>query len=463
MISIYTEADTSQCSLTEVESGNDTSRKMGFLQLPLELRQRVYRELLVIYKTSGRFETSILRVTKGIHDEAVKIFYGENGFIMFHVHRKVLGQLRLNDLHDFPSTFALIPVTGAVGGMGSEPALTVSIALQHSCSSILDSQWQDEWERYVGIPMALSRLCRIITCCHIRNTLHLRLSLPSVEYHTLEGRPDRLLENFHECRGVGTAEILSAEGSPVKTDLSFLMTQPLELFDEILVRGRYYQSQVRRQLVRQNRLETLRTLATAENFFLWWCLNGFELSNETDEKWTEFWDMKLETSLIHAFQTLQYGEPKNACQVTRRIWGTRPLKYESAPIPRRLWDKESECHYILGLCSLFEDCKICALYEFLHALISMPGNEKVDKEIDKLEAAIEHSDIPDDEIILWNIKHVLQRFRHQPLLDPSLDANEHKHRGPADMTADDQYKLEDSFVQSFAHLAACKLTRYPRR
>ena len=470
MIPIYTEINTSQCSLTEDESGVGTSTKTGFMRLPAELRQKVYRELLGPF-VSG-FQTNILRVSKGIHHEAVEIFYGENGFVMFHVHRKVLGHLRTNaqsDRDDFPSSFTLYSVTGADGRIGSEPALTVSIALQHSCSSVQDSQWQDEFERYVGCSGTLPRLCKTLTMCHIKNSLHLRLSLPSMEHRTLKGRADHLLggrldhllDHFQECRGVGSAEILAPGGLPVETDLSSLMAKPLESFDEILNRGRCYQDRVR-QLADRRPTETLSTLQRATSFFDWWSSNGFELSNETDKKWTEFWDMKTETSLLHAFQWLQFGEPKKAREVARRILRTYPLKSESAPVPRRLWDKESEGHYILGLTYLQgyeEDCMICALYEFLQALISKPGHERVDTEIDKMEAAIENSDIPGDDIVRWNIKHVLGRFRHQPLLGPSLDADNHSHRGPAGMTADEMYRL----VDNFAHLAICKLQRYDRR
>ena len=464
MISTYTEADTSQCSLVEDQSGCGTSKKTAFSRLPLELRQKVYRELLGPYKTSG-FQTSILRVSKEIHDEALEIFSQENGFIMYYVHRKLLGQLRPTtdgDARDFLSRSKLYPVTGADGRIGFEPALTVNVALQQSCSPKPDSQSQDEWERYVAFPITLPDFCKTLTMCGIRNSLHVRLYLPSMEYRAVLGRLDFILDHFHECRGVGTAEILAAGGLPVHTDLSSLMAKPLEHFDEILTRARCFQDRVR-QLAGRRPSEALPTLMIADGFFHYWGFHGFELSNETDKKWNEFWDMFYETLLAYAFQTLQNGDPKTAREVSRAIWETRPMKRESAPVPRRLWDMESEGHYVLGLCSLAEGCKICALYGFFRALINMPGNDKVDKEIDKLEAAIENSEIPEDEIVQWNIKYVLRRFRHQPLLDPRLDADDHKHRGPADMTRDDQFNLGDSFVQSFAHTAGCKIVFHDRR
>ena len=414
--------------------------------------------------TSG-FQTSILRVSKEIHDEALEIFSQENGFVMYHLDRKVLGQLRPNadgDAHDFIALSKLYPVTGADGRIGFEPALTVSVALQRSCSPEPDSQSQHEWEKYVAFPVSLADLCKTLTLCGIRNNLHIRLYLPSMEYSAVFGRLDFILDHFQDVRGVGTAEILAAGGLHVHTNLSSLMAKPLEHFDEILTRARRFQDRVR-QLAGRRPSEALPTLVIANSFFEWWGCHGFDLSNETDKKWNEFWDMYFETLLALVFQTLRNGDLKKARHVSRAIWETRPIKRGSAPVPRRLWDIESEGHHVLGLCSLAEGCKICALYEFLQALIDKPGHETVDKEIDKMEAAIKDSETPVDEIVRWNIKYVLQRFRHQPLLDPNLDADDHKHHGPADMTADDQYKLEDSFVQSFAHLAGCKLTRFSRR
>ena len=374
---------------------------------------------------------------------------------MYHVHRNVLGHLKpdvQNDNASFPTTFHVWPITQNDGKIGSESALTVSIALQHSCYPEQDVPWRDEFESYVGLGGTLPGFCKILTSCHIRTTLHLRLSLPSVEYRTLWGRPKYLLDKFQECRGIGTAEIFAAGGLPVETDLCSLMCRPLQSFDEILNRARCYLDRVRQLLASRHHVEALPQLGSAYLHLVWWPQLRIELSDETEGKWTEFWDMKLETSLLLASQWLRLGGAAKARVPIRGIFTTYPLKSESAPVPR-LWDKESEGHYILGLCSLVDGCKLCALYDFLKALISKPGHEGADEEIDELEAAVEISNIPRDEIVRWNIKHVLGRFRHQPLLDPSLDADDHRQRGPADMTEDDLNRLVDNFVRP----VACKV------
>ena len=376
---------------------------------------------------------------------------------MYHVHRNVLGQLRPNppnDDIDFPSTFSVYPVTGVDGRIGSEPALTVSIALQHSCDSVQDSRWRDEFDTYVGYSLHIHEFCKVLTSCLIRDRLQVRLSLPSVEYHTWLGRPDQILDCFQECRGVGSAQIFDAGGLPVETDLSHLMAKPFENFDEILNRARGYQDRARQQIARRHYSDVLGTLSRARDFFIWWSKQDIELSNETEAKWTEFWDIKLETSLLCASQLLRRGNWGRAREEIIEVFETFPLKLESASVPRRLWDNVSECHYFMGLSYLLEDrkvCgKVCALQSFLKALISKPGHEQVDNEIDKIEAAIENSDYPADEIARWNIKHVLERFRHQPLLDSSLDADNHGHRGPASMTEDELSALRRKFVNFLA-------------
>lgn len=397
----------------------------------------------------GGLQTGILRVNKMIHKEAVKILYGENGVVMYHVHRNVLGQLKpdiQNEDANFPSTFHVYPTTQTDGRISSEPALTVSIALQHSCYPEQDGQWRDEFESYVGCASTVAGFCKILTSCRIRTNLHLRLFLPSVEYRTFQGHPDSLLDDFQECRGVGTAEIFAVGGLSVEPDLCSLMCKPLQCFDEIISRARHYQDRARQEID----FQALLMWSKAHCYLVWWPLLGIELSNETEGKWTVFWDMKLETALLYASQWLRMGRPGEARIPLNGMLSNYPLKSESAPVPRRLWDKESEGHYILGLCSLLEGCKVCALHNFLKALICKPGNGKVDQEIDNLEAAMENSNIPRDKIVRWNIKHVLGRFRHQPLLDPSLDADNHSHRGPADMTKEDLNRLVDSFVRPLA-------------
>lgn len=382
----------------------------------------------------------------------MKILYGENGVIMYHVHRNVIGQLRpnsQNELDDFPSTFSLYHITQADGRIGSEPALTVRVALQHSCYPEQDSRSRDEFERYVGIASTVAGFCKVLTSCQIRPSLHLRLSLSSIEYR-FQGRADDILGHFRECRGVGTAEIFAAGGSSVEPDLCSLMCKPLQCFDEILKQARYYYDRARQQTASRHHLEALGMWSKAHCYLGWWASWGIELSNETEGKWAEFWDLKIETALLYASQWLRHPSAKEARGVIGTIIGTYPLTSEFAPVPRRLWDNESEGHHILGLCSLIEGCKVCALYNFLKALICKPGHEGADKEIDRMEAALENSNIPRDEIARWNIKHVLGRFRHQPLLDPSLDAENHGHRGPADMTEDDLNKLVDSFVRPLA-------------
>ena len=126
--------------------------------------------------------------------------------------------------------------------------------------------------------------------------------------------------------------------------------------------------------------------------------------------------------------------------------GTYPLNSESAPLTKKLGHQKAECYYILGICSHRERCWTCALYNYLKALISEPGHPGADEEIDKLEAAVGDSELKWNVIFRWNIKHVLARFRHQPLPDLSSDDDDHSHQGPPDMEEDELNRLVNSFV-----------------
>ncbi|KAI9725083.1 MAG: hypothetical protein M1812_000359 [Candelaria pacifica] len=94
-----------------LHSLKNTSKTFAFLSLPPELRNKVYRLLLVSTKTFtvglrfGSFDTSLLCVNKQIHEEASGIFYEENTFRIpqsLFISCATLDQLR--DLYRLPAS-----------------------------------------------------------------------------------------------------------------------------------------------------------------------------------------------------------------------------------------------------------------------------------------------------------------------------------------------------------------------
>ena len=76
-------------AITSVANRVDDPKTVGFLDLPTEIRDQIYRELLFqpIGYGAGRqcreFDTSVLRANKQIHREASKVLYEENAWVIF--------------------------------------------------------------------------------------------------------------------------------------------------------------------------------------------------------------------------------------------------------------------------------------------------------------------------------------------------------------------------------------------
>ena len=73
-------------------NGAEGPKTVGFLDLSLEVRDQIYRELLfqpIGYGAARRrhkFETSILHVNEQIHQEASRVLYEENAWVVFEMH-----------------------------------------------------------------------------------------------------------------------------------------------------------------------------------------------------------------------------------------------------------------------------------------------------------------------------------------------------------------------------------------
>lgn len=219
-------------------SPNESNEKVNELSttiyLPRELRDQIYRELLVPEKNrnsrrslpSYTLYPEILHVNKQTHQEASEILYGENICILFH--------MCLRDL-EFGYSKARDDVHIFSGGLNYFPG---QIAMYVDLT-----QWQ---VCHFGSPRAkiLVGLCDLQRFFDV--DLHdLNPTLCDLNVEVYEQRyqeQESLLDFFHRLRGIRKAWITGTILPSTGHELATLLTTPERHVDEIIERANVVQS-----------------------------------------------------------------------------------------------------------------------------------------------------------------------------------------------------------------------------
>ena len=92
---------------------------------------------------------------------------------------------------------------------------------------------------------------------------------------------------------------------------------------------------------------------------------------------------------------------------------------------------QSDAQYHCALAQIAQGEKNAAIFNLMQALAAKPGNELYDAAVDQLENDIRRSTKAEDVMVMTNIQEVLGPLRHQPAGDPVVVDNETKNGYPA--------------------------------
>ena len=388
-------------------NGAEGPKTVGLLDLSLEVRDQIYRELLfqpIGYGAARRrhkFETSILRVNEQIHQEASRVLYEENAWVVFEMHS--IGRVdRCVVSHDYLTVISREVSAGRLP-FGGIPSLRVRMQDDRS------RRYKYKHIEYVIIPLEWVRdMTRVFIRNNISNwswhlgsgefTIHLR------ETQKHESRR-RMAMEFLECiRGVGKAKIYGLP-SPLNVSFAKHMRTPLNPIDEVIELASMYirHAELMRAQGQFGHAEELYDQAYDSSIWATW--PAF-IADANPTKSKIFKDQLYESLLGSAFCSSKNGGSEQACDRLKEY-----IKKNS-----ELSDSQQATgFYYYGLASVAAGFGNRALWGFMRALVLVPGYEGVDKEVDAIEDRVgegRYSNNYNQSIISRNLE-LVRPCRHQ--------------------------------------------------
>ena len=369
-------------------NGAEGSNTVDFSDLSLELREQIYRELLyqpIEYGAARRchkFKTSILRVNKQIHQEASRVFYEENAWVVFEI--RSLGGWEL----DIPTDRYLIETSGDILrrgrlAFGGDPSLRVRVQV---CNLRLF-----EVIHYVIVPL---EWVRNMTRCFVRGDISHYDVYPehdefAVHFHENlkhESRRRMAMEFLELIRGVRKAEVYGLPSPSLGASLAKRMRTPLKSIDEFIDRTSMYIHRAELMLA-QGEFYLAEELYKHGYDSSVWAFRPGSITDVTPAK-SKLFNSKLHESLEgSAVCSLRHGYSYHACRKLKdyilessgdHILENNDLSYS----------QKATGFYYYGLASFAAGFDNKALFGFMGALILIPGHEAADREVDALEERV---------------------------------------------------------------------------
>ena len=369
-------------------NGAEGSKTVGFSDLSLELRDQIYRELL--YQPIGygaarrrrKFETSILRVNKQIHQEASRVLYEENAWVVFEIRSLSGWEL------DIPTDRYLIKTSGDILrrgrlAFGGNPSLRLRIQV---CNLRLF-----EVKHYVIVPL---EWVRDMTRCFVHGDISHYDVYPehdefAVHFHENlkhESRRRMAMEFLELIRGVRKAEVYGLPSPSLGASLAKRMRTPLKSIDELIDRTSMYIHRAELMLA-QSDFYLAEELYNHGYDSSIWAFRPGSMTDVTPAK-SKLFDSKLHESLEgSAVCSLRHGDSYHACRKLKDYIledSEDYILYDS----ELSYSQKATGLYYYGLASLAAGSDNEALYGFVLALILSPGHEAADKEVDAFDERV---------------------------------------------------------------------------
>lgn len=391
-------------------------RKTGWSSLPLELREEIYKELLLVDMRRVQkdlchhhLHLNILRVNKEIHEEASDILYLRNTWVQISMDDQVQRHLeyRINDIKHrkgrpkirlYPVTFSRVAALNIVVNNKGNPNLP-----RHTC--IISS-------------FAMPQVCRMLTMPLRRTDGMLSLGLELDSATAPNGAvwdQKGLLDCFVETRGLESlkytknvamlAEVRSKDGLVQLRAIALPLDNPAEVMERALT----YLKRGRQQVRAKQIYEAITTFEEGACYVHWLGYNPYGMSLEmmADSRMK----IQLESNLWDLIE-----ECVSCCmQLGDMAWARDSLLFLFSGEYKPPRDKWAEAYHMLGLTEEALGAENAAAHSFLGALCHRPGHEATEIAIDRLRKRVDDKTDIESVVVRLNIDNVLKPFRHRKL------------------------------------------------
>ena len=420
-------------------------KTVGILDLSRELRDQIYRELLlrpIEYGAARRrhkFETSILRVNKQIHREASKVLYEENAWVVFEMRCQGMTRNLTTD-RDLITTSRDVSLYGELP-FGGNPSLRVYVQ-QHD---LRDRKTLD----YAIIPLEwVGDLTEAFILLDKPQMLEFAVHFHDNKKH--ESRQKLAMEFLEIKRGVRKANITGLTPPSLGAQLAEHMMTPIKSIDELINRTSEY---IRRAdlMLAQGQVYLAEELYDFGHSNSVWATGSSFIERLPDYSHTKMGMLsrKLCESLAgSAVCCIRYGDSNAACSILKNYI------LRNTDLPE--WQRARGFYYY-GLALVAEGVENEALFAFMQALTLHPRFEAADREVDALEERVTKGiSIKAAKALILESRNVisLEQFRicwHLGLVKPFR----HRNAGDRELSQRQKdkmlaaFKLEDVDLRTF--------------
>ena len=357
------------------ETKNQHSKAFRILSLPRELRDHIYRELLLADKAPAKetfkfaLEPAILRVKKQMYKECSRILYEENTWVLITVNWRNIANLLPNPNHVYVSHSS----AGHLGALIRKPALQVD--LRHQCIETQSAQ-----ESILFIAHRVFCDIRYLTGGHNPKQIDFNVQFDPRISRKPKVRED-LLFKLHDIRGVGKTVVTGIETVSIANELATLMMTPMKSVYELSERADAY----------KKRGDQCFALGNSEDAKLFYCegisyldwarrhvdltelsLTGMENHSWSKLKWLIF-DM-TELYIDSTFCDIKHGDRDTALDMLDQVIASLPGFHRA------------NAHYYCGFGLLQRSKDGEALKAFTKALKVRPGHAGALEEVKMIKA-----------------------------------------------------------------------------
>ena len=389
-------------------------RKAGWSNLPAELREKIYKELLLVDMRQEQkdlchrhLHLNILRANRQIYEEASDILYLRNTWVKIRMDHQVQRHVEfgINDARHRKGR----PVIKLYSVTFSNVAALNIVVYNKDIPNLIR-------RTFMISSFALPEVCRMLTMPPTGTDEMSSLALELDSATAPEGAvwdQKGLLDCFVETRGLGslkyTKSVAMLAESRGKDGLLQLgaMALPLNNPAELMERALNYLNRGRQQVRTKHIYEALTTFQEGAYYVHWLAYNPYGMSSETMA------DSRMNIQLESNWWDFTEECVSCCMQLGDMTWAKETLLFLFKGTYTPSMDKWAEAYHMLGLIEEGLGAENAAAHTFLRALYARPGHEATENAIDRLRQRVDGKTNIESVIVRHNIDNVLKPFRHR--------------------------------------------------